>query len=85
MAHKRGLDGRYLVPTRDECFAEFKKAIFGLAINPKERQKIKIEKLEKEKSELEQQRQQNQNLEQRIEKQEKQIKELFDYAFKKIE
>ena len=85
MAHKRGLDGRYLAPTIEECFAEFKKAIFDLTIEPKQRQKVEIDKLEKEKSELEQQKHETQNLEQRIEKQEKQIKELFDYAFKKIE
>ncbi len=85
MAHKRGLDGTYLQPTKEECFTEFVKAIPELTINSTERQKHKIEILEIEKTELEQQRQQNQNLEQRIEKQEKQIKELFDYAFKKIE
>jgi len=43
MAHKKGLDGVYLEPTRDECFAEFKKAILELTVNPTERQKIKIE------------------------------------------
>jgi len=85
MAHKRGLDGTYLQPTKEECFAEFVKAIPELTINATERQKHKIESLENEKIELEQQRQQNQNLEERVEEQEKQIKELFDYAFKKIE
>ena len=27
MAHKRGLDGVYLKPTREQCFEEFEKAI----------------------------------------------------------
>lgn len=52
MAHKRGLDGTYLQPTREECFAEFVKAIPGLTISDKERNQIKIEKLEQEKSEI---------------------------------
>lgn len=42
MAHKKGLDGVYLEPTREECFTEFKKAILELTINPTERQRIKL-------------------------------------------
>jgi len=83
------LDGTYL-PAQDErviqkCFTEFKKAIPQLTIDDSERKQALLDVALKEKTELEQQRQQNQNLEERIEKQEKQIKELFDYAFKKIE
>ncbi|MGY5148646.1 MAG: tyrosine-type recombinase/integrase [Candidatus Nitrosopumilus sp. bin_68KS] len=52
MAHKRGLDGTYLQPTREECFSEFLKAVSGLTIDPTEKQKIEIQSLEKEKSEL---------------------------------
>ncbi|MDH3394713.1 MAG: dynein arm light chain [Nitrosopumilus sp.] len=48
MAHKRGLDGTYLQPTREECFAEFKKAVLFLTISDKERQKIALEKKQKE-------------------------------------
>ncbi len=33
MAHKRGLDGSYLKPTREECFSEFVKAVFDLTIS----------------------------------------------------
>ena len=33
MAHKRGLDGVYFKPTRQECFNEFKKAIFALTLD----------------------------------------------------
>lgn len=43
MAHKKGLDGTYLQPTREECFREFVKAIPQLTIDPTERQKIEIE------------------------------------------
>ncbi len=53
MAHKRGLDGAYLRPTRDECFKEFSKAIEQLTISDESRDKLKIVKLEKEKSEIE--------------------------------
>ena len=56
MHHKKGLDGIYLRPTRDECFAEFKKAIIQLIVDDSERDKIKIRKLECEKSELEKSR-----------------------------
>jgi len=48
MAHKRGLDGVYLQPTKEDCFAEFEKAIPALTVDPTERQKIEI-KNQKEK------------------------------------
>lgn len=53
MAHKRGLDGVYLQPTKEECFNEFVKGIPELTVFDTERQRIKIEKLESEKTELE--------------------------------
>ena len=53
MAHKNGLDGHYLKPTREECYNEFVKAIPELTIDPAERQKIKIEDLESQNSKLE--------------------------------
>jgi len=43
MAHKRGLDGRYLQPTREELFQEFKKAIPELTIDSSKRQAKEIE------------------------------------------
>ena len=43
MAHKRGLDGTYLQPTREECYREFVKAIPDLTIDPTERQRCKLE------------------------------------------
>jgi len=52
MAHKRGLDGTYLQPTMEECFAEFVKAIPELTIDPTERQKFDISNLKLQKSEL---------------------------------
>lgn len=54
MAHKRGLDGTYLKPTRDECFNEFNKSISDLTINDKERILEEKKIIEKEKSELQQ-------------------------------
>ena len=44
MAHKKGLDGTYLQPTREECFNEFVKTIPELTIDPTERQKLEIKK-----------------------------------------
>jgi len=54
MAHKRGLDGNYLKPTREQCFAEFIKAISDLTISSEARLKAKNLKLEKKISEIEQ-------------------------------
>lgn len=53
MAHKRGLDGIYLQPTREECFREFVKAIPQLTIDPTERQKIEMESKQQKIDELE--------------------------------
>jgi integrase len=55
MAHKRGLDGAYLKPTRDQCFYEFSKAIPELIISHDKRQKMKIDQQQKEISELQSQ------------------------------
>ena len=52
MAHKNGLDGVYFTPTREECFAEFEKAICELTISSEARLKTENLKLEEEKSEL---------------------------------
>jgi len=43
LGHKRGLEGTYLTPTREESFREFKKAIADLTINPAKRQAKEIE------------------------------------------
>lgn len=47
MAHKKGLDGVYLKPTREECFNEFRKAIKELTINEVQKQKQIIIEQEK--------------------------------------
>lgn len=44
MNHKRGLDGAYLTPTREECFEEFRKAIPKLSIDDSLRLKEEIKK-----------------------------------------
>ena len=53
MAHKRGLDGTYLQPTREECFKEFLKAIPQLTIDDSARKQFELDKIQKEKSQLE--------------------------------
>ena len=53
MSHKRGLDGTYLKPTRDQCFAEFIKAIPELTISDEARDKLKISKLEQQTTSIE--------------------------------
>lgn len=49
MAHKKGLDGVYLTPTREECFAEFVKAIPQLTVSKAEKLSLELEKSESEK------------------------------------
>lgn len=72
MAHKNGLDGVYYVPTREECFAEFKKAIPSLTIDNSERLRLEnevktktIQKIESEKDvlikQLQEQMKENEN------------------------
>ena len=60
------LDSVYFAPTIQECFAEFKKIIPELTIDPTNRQKIQIEKLIGEKTELEKEKQHTTELEQRL-------------------
>lgn len=48
LGHKKGLDGVYFVPTEEELFTEFEKAIDDLVIDDKARLKSKNERLELE-------------------------------------
>jgi len=54
MAHKRGLDGTYLQPTKEECFVEFRKAIAELTVDPTSRQKELLKIKQTQIDELEQ-------------------------------
>jgi len=76
MAHKRGLDGVYYKPTREQCFAEFEKAIPEITIDPTERQKSIIAKQDKEITEL-------QRNKERIQKLENEHQELRDLIYLK--
>ena len=49
LAHKNGLDGVYLKPTREECFSEFTKAIPELTVSKAEKLSLKLEKSELDK------------------------------------
>ena len=51
MGHKKGLDGVYLTPTRDECFTEFQKAILDLTVDDTQRLDLKNKRLEGQLSE----------------------------------
>ncbi len=48
MGHKNGLDGVYFVPTREQCFTEFLKAIPFLTISDDERLRLENQKLKQE-------------------------------------
>jgi len=52
MQHLKGLDGTYLTPTREQCFAEFVKAISQLTISNDERQRLELQKKDQEISDL---------------------------------
>lgn len=66
MAHKRGLDGTYLAPTKEECFNEFKKAIMVLTVDPAERQKIELQKKQEEITELQQEKELHQDTQKQL-------------------
>ncbi len=66
MAHKKGLDGTYLQPTKEECFVEFVKAIPELTVSNEERQKLRIKKQEEEISEYHIQQNQIDKLKQEV-------------------
>jgi integrase/recombinase XerD len=53
MAHKKGLDGSYLQPTKEECFVEFVKAIPELTVDSSRRKQLELDEVNKEKSDLE--------------------------------
>ncbi len=52
MAHKRGLDGVYFKPTREDCFREFLKAIPQLTLSESERLKVQLVDLAGNKDEI---------------------------------
>lgn len=81
MAHKRGLDGTYLKPTMEECYAEVKKAFPDLTIDPTERQKIKIQE---QVSMIDKFKSQEKELERIKEKQEKLEKKIMESNFPNI-
>jgi integrase/recombinase XerD len=53
LGHKNGLDGVYFVPTEEELFEEFKKAVPELTIDDSERKGVKIQELVAEKTMME--------------------------------
>ncbi len=66
MAHKKGLDGSYLQPTREECFSEFVKAIPELTVDPTKRQDLEIQKKNEEITELQAEREVNTDLQKQV-------------------
>ena len=66
LGHKNGLDGVYLCPTREQCFAEFKKAILNLTIDSTERKNLELEQKDKKITELQAKQNQIDLLKQRL-------------------
>lgn len=52
MAHKKGLDGVYFKPTREDSFREFSKAINQLTLNESERLKLEVKDLTENKDDI---------------------------------
>lgn len=73
MAHRNGLDGNYLKPNREQCFAEFVKAIPALTVSETERQRLELEAQAKQISEMEATKELNKDLGVRVEKLERAI------------
>lgn len=86
MAHKKGLDGSYLKPTREECFAEFVKAIHDLTISDEERVKTENAKIKEKMEEREAKDEEIEKLKERFEEDHKkvmqfdEITESFQYC-----
>jgi len=78
MAHKRGLDGTYLQPTRKECFAEFVKAIPQLTIDPTERKNLELEQKDKKITELKAKENQIDLLKQRLDEIDRRHQESYE-------
>lgn len=76
MQHKKGLDGTYLTPTRQECFAEFSKAILELTIDPRERLRIDNQQKDAEISELQQVKMENKIVNNKVDRMQLQLMEL---------
>jgi len=66
MGHKKGLDGAYLKPTKEEMFEEFKKGIVGLSVNETEKHEALIESQKSKISELERNQKRIEQLETKI-------------------
>ncbi|MDH3339969.1 MAG: hypothetical protein OEL84_01645 [Nitrosopumilus sp.] len=81
MAHKRGLDGTYLQPTKEECYREFVKAISQLTIDPTERQKATLEEKQEKIDQLEATVQENSELKKKLDEQEDRVTKLEEMLF----
>jgi integrase/recombinase XerD len=77
MGHKRGLDGSYFVPTKEQCFEEFRKSIPELVIDESIKLKLELENTVQE-LDIEQSKKDNkiQELETRLERTEKLLVKL---------
>jgi integrase len=79
MAHKKGLDGAYLKPTREECFTEFRKAIKEITLSEVQKQKQIITEQEKNLSDHNILQEQINELTKRDEQKQKVIDMLLDF------
>lgn len=82
MAHKKGLDGSYLKPTREECFIEFEKAIPQLTIDDNERLRLDNELKQKKLDELTREQTKSQNLNKELTKLQNKVKRFEQSAGK---
>lgn len=90
MGHKKGLDGSYLKPTREQCFKDFEKAIPSLTISDEERLRIENQLKQQEIDDIKKKNLQIEELEKRIDELENgptarwndYHKQMFNYADK---
>jgi len=76
LGHKRGLEGTYLTPTRNQSFIEFKKGIPELTIDPTKRQGIELEEQQKKITELSKRDDTIQELSKKVEAQQQRLDKI---------
>ena len=83
IGHKNGLDGVYFTPTRQECFAEFVKAVEVLTIDESMRKNIELARVQNELDSKSQLEQQIKLLQVKAQRQDREIKKLQQQTIQK--
>jgi len=83
LGHKNGLDGVYLTPTRQECFAEFVKGITQLSISDSQRKAVELNQMKQNQTEFEKEKTKFSNLTKDFEEFKEEVKSYIKEMRKK--